>query len=68
MKTSSHPAIDELHEKLLANGIEVDPVRIASALLGVVRDLDQRDKPTALFDWVEQLAMDVGNISKRKTT
>jgi hypothetical protein len=51
MKTSTHPAIDELHEKLLANGIEVDPVRIASALLGVIRDMDQRNKPRALYDW-----------------
>ena len=66
MMTSSHPAIDELHEKLLANGIEVDPVRVASALLGIVRDLDQRNKAAALFDWVEQLAVDVGNIRNRK--
>src|SRR4051794_30874609 len=64
MTMAKHPALDELQEKLVTNGVDADVVRVATAILGVVGELNHRPKAAAIADWIEQLAIDVANIGK----
>jgi hypothetical protein len=53
------PALDELHERLLANGAGSEPLRVAAALLALARTMDWNQNPHLLVAWLEQLALDV---------
>lgn len=53
------PALNELEQRLLANGIASDPRPFASALLGLAGGNGWNDDPSAFVNWLEQLALDV---------
>jgi hypothetical protein len=53
------PALDELHDRLLANGAGSEPLRVAAAILALARTMDWNQNPQALVSWLEQLALDV---------
>jgi hypothetical protein len=54
---SPFPALDELRDRLVANGVNVEVLRVASALLDLVHQ--QAGDPHAVILWIEQLAIDV---------
>ena len=53
------PSLDELEERLKANGVQADPRKVASAILGLARQRSWNDHPEGIVAWLEQLAVDV---------
>jgi hypothetical protein len=60
-----HPALSDLEDKLEANGVKANPISVATAILGVVRDMDRKNISAALTEWIQQLAVDVASTTKR---
>jgi hypothetical protein len=59
-------ALDELDERLKANGIYADPTKIASAILGVARNHRWNDRPHEIVAWLEELALNAGQSWTKK--
>jgi hypothetical protein len=59
MSTCHAPALNELEQRLLANGITDDPRPFASAILGLACGNRWHVNPETFVAWVEQLAVDV---------
>jgi hypothetical protein len=55
------PALFELRERLVASGVNADPMRVASALLDMVQSKQENDQ--SIIEWVEQLAIDVTRVT-----
>jgi hypothetical protein len=64
----AHPgsALAELEERLKANGVQSDPSKIASAILGLARINCWNERPEQLIEWMERLALDVGHSWSQK--
>ncbi len=58
MATEQSP-LDELDERLKANGVDVDPRAVASALLAIARINQWPGHPERMTEWLFQLALDV---------
>jgi hypothetical protein len=54
-----HSALDELDDRLVANGVNVDPLRVATAILGLARVNDWTEHPERMAEWIERLALEV---------
>jgi hypothetical protein len=52
-------ALIQLETHLKAQGIDIDPSRVASALLGLARLRSWHEKSAALVEWLEQIAFEV---------
>ncbi|MBY0524500.1 MAG: hypothetical protein K2R98_13925 [Gemmataceae bacterium] len=57
------PALDDLDERLLANGVKVDGRRVAAAVLGLASERDWNGAPVAMGEWLERLAIEVATAS-----
>jgi hypothetical protein len=55
--------LSQLADRLETNGISVDAVRIATVMLGIARMNDWTEHPERMGEWIEQLALDVVNVS-----
>ena len=53
------PCLAALEERLKANGVDVDPIQVASAILGLARTLEWMKQPADVILWLEQLAVEV---------
>jgi hypothetical protein len=51
-------ALNELRERLDLNGVNADPVRVASALLGLARLHGWAERPELMREWIERLALE----------
>ncbi len=54
------PRIDELQERLAANGVAADERKIATAILGLAHINGWTEHSERIVQWLEQLALDVG--------
>jgi hypothetical protein len=54
----SQSALAELRERLDLNGVQADPVRIASAILGLARLYEWAEHPERMQEWIERLALE----------
>jgi len=61
----STPALNELEDRLKANGVTASPRKIASAILGLARICGWNERPQEFVTWLEQLALDVVNIKQK---
>jgi hypothetical protein len=61
---SLHPALDELQERLAANGSTAEPFHVASAILDLSHQKNWNKSPSELIAWLEQLAFDVAKYWK----
>ena len=59
--TPSRSALIGLRERLDLNGVQADPVRVASAILGLARLHDWSAHPELMKEWIERLAMEAIN-------
>jgi hypothetical protein len=57
--TATQPALEQLHERLKANGVDADPRAVASALLAIARINEWPEHPERATAWLLQLALDV---------
>jgi hypothetical protein len=64
MPRTSTPSLDELAERLTANGVAADPSKVASAILGLARLREWNSQPGMLVSWLEQLALDVAHAGR----
>lgn len=57
----SQSALNELRERLDLNGVHADPVRVASAILGLARLQAWAEHPERMQEWIERLALEVAH-------
>jgi hypothetical protein len=53
------PCLAALEERLKANGVDADPIHVASAILGLARTLEWIKEPGNAVQWLERLAVEV---------
>lgn len=63
---SPRPALDELHERLVLNGVAGDARQIATALLGLARVNGWTERPERMVTWLEQLALDLARPPRKQ--
>ena len=61
--TSPCSALGELIDRLQANGIEAEPLRVATAILAIARVNEWTERPEQAAEWIELLAMEVVSAS-----
>ena len=61
MPASSTPCRDEIEERLMAVGANVDPNKVASAILSIAVHHEWPAHPEQIIEWIEALAVEVAH-------
>jgi hypothetical protein len=57
----SQSALGELRERLDLNGVQADPLRVATAILGLAQLHGWTEHPERMGEWIERLALEAVN-------
>jgi hypothetical protein len=59
MMTAINSPLRQLEERLEANGLGADALRVATVILGIARINGWTENPERMSEWVERLALEV---------
>ncbi len=55
------PTLDDLQERLRLNGVDTDPRKVGSAVLGLAAEEEWTTYPERMSEWLERLALAVAH-------